>query len=193
VLWGRFCDLRARRFQFPRGSDFCRLKHAKILNWFKKMFATSEWKDLILSTLWFVTERIKHMIADWSRNNETNIVLCNAALHQFIQHCWDCHWLGVKHCGSHKDYHYVTLFLFGCFFWCPFTFSGALSSKIMLVFSYHQRFSMYWEFLLYPTKIVLLFICIFSYYSYNRFQLAVIFCKVYLNTSITIKTAFCWS
>jgi len=30
---------------------------------------------------WFVTKVIKH-ISDWSRNNQTNIVLCNASLHQ---------------------------------------------------------------------------------------------------------------
>jgi len=79
-------------------------------------------------------------------------------------------------------------------FLMPFyVFFGALSSKIMLVFSYHQRFSVYWQCLHYPTETVLLIVCIFSCCSYNRFQLVVIFCKVYLDTRITIKTAFCSS
>jgi len=34
-----------------------------------------------LSTPWFVTKVIKHM-SDWSRNSQTNMVLCNASLHQ---------------------------------------------------------------------------------------------------------------
>jgi len=76
-------------------------------------------------------------------------------------------------------------------FLCPFMLFGALRSQIMLVFSYYQRFSMYWQFLHYPSETVLLVVCIFSYCSYNRFQLVVIFCKVYLDTRITIKTAFC--
>jgi len=42
-----------------------------------------------------------------------------------------------------------------------------------------------------PTEIVLLVLCTFSYFSYNRFQLVAIFCNVYSNTRITIKTAFC--
>ena len=37
------------------------------------------------------------------------------------------------------------------------------------------------------------FMRLWAYFSYNRFQLVVIFCKVHLNTRITIKTAFCWS
>jgi len=35
-----------------------------------------------LSTPWFVTKVIKHMISDWWRNSQTNIVLCNASLYQ---------------------------------------------------------------------------------------------------------------
>jgi len=43
-----------------------------------------------------------------------------------------------------------TLFVW-LLFLCLLMFWGALSSKIMLVFSYHQWFSMYWQFLLHPT------------------------------------------
>jgi len=56
-----------------------------------------------LSTPWFTTIAIKH-ISDWPNNNLTNIILYNASLHQLFQEHWDCHWLGVTHCGSYKDY-----------------------------------------------------------------------------------------
>ena len=68
--------------QFPRG-DFCRLKHSKILNWFQKhniCYFGIKALDVPL-TPWFVTKVIKH-ISVWSHNNQTNIILCNASLHQ---------------------------------------------------------------------------------------------------------------
>ena len=61
-------------------------------------------------------------------------------------------------------------FLFGCFLWCPSIFWGALSSKIMLVISYHQRFSMYLHSLLFQTETVFFVVCTFSYSACKRFN-----------------------
>ena len=38
-----------------------------------------------LSTPCFVTKVKEHMISDWWRNNQTNIVLCNVSLHQICK------------------------------------------------------------------------------------------------------------
>ena len=52
------------------------------------------------------------MISDWWRNNQTKIILCNASLHKLSKATdWNCHWFGVKHCGSHKDYECADILL----------------------------------------------------------------------------------
>jgi len=35
-------------------------------------------------------------------NNQTNVILCDAALHQ-LPKATECHWLGLKHCSFAED------------------------------------------------------------------------------------------
>jgi len=56
-----------------------------------------------LPTPWFVTKVIKHIL-DWSRINQTNIVLCNVSLHRLCKTTEIVTGLGVTHYGSHEDY-----------------------------------------------------------------------------------------
>jgi len=77
AFWGDFS------FQ---GGNFCRLKHTQMLHWFQKKQYLLLWNQSIwcTPTPWFVTKVIKH-ISDWSRNDQTNIVLCKVALHQLTK------------------------------------------------------------------------------------------------------------
>jgi len=60
-----------------------------------------------LSTLWFVTKVIKHMISHWWRNNQT-IASSWVSLHWIIMQAHlQCHWLNVKQCDSEKEYEFV--------------------------------------------------------------------------------------
>jgi len=101
----------------PLGGDFCRLKRTKILNWFQKILLWNQ--NIWCSFDSMVRNKIyRHMISDWWRNNQTNIVLCNASLHQLSKttEYWACLWLGVKYCGSqsHEDYECVQCVVLRC-------------------------------------------------------------------------------